>query len=129
MKLLQRLRRWWYHSILATRPTGVLAQKNAVIRSLHLSLSECRAREWRGRRDLAESLEQNARLRAMARLDEPRASPELPPVAGSYLVWLAGGRQWHEAHWTADGWRVLCNRRSPVIHWRRMPAGPADGVL
>lgn len=126
MNLLQRARRWWRRWVIDVRPTGVLARKNAVIRSLHQTLGDLRAREWAGRREVDRLREELAIVRAHVLRFEARGAGEIPPAPGVYLVWLAGGRQWHEAHWSAAGWRVLTERRSPVCHWRPMPLGPAE---
>lgn len=71
--------------------------------------------------------DENRRLRLA---NETFPSHEPPKAHGPALVWLSGGRHWHEANWTATGWRVLIGRTTqPVIRWRRMPVGPVDRGL
>lgn len=66
--------------------------------------------------------DENRRLRLN---NDVHGTIDWPRQYGPYLVFLGGGKHWHEAHYTSTGWRVMGGHRTaPILCWRRMPPAP-----
>lgn len=111
------------------RQSRLLARQDGTATWLRRQVEDARQREWTHRQHADGLREIVALQRVQLGALDIRPAGESPTAHGSYLVWLAGSRVWHEAYWANSGWRVLVRSTSPVTHWRRMPPGPADRPL